>query len=185
MHVGMGLIQNEHGVWIVRVRVPKRLQEAVACVLDNGKDHQTFLQRSLGTKDKKEAIRLAPEVLVSFRKVLDKAEDSTGVAIRIRWPCETVTRQRNPNRLGDHFVHWLIGRLGLDVQLNVAAVYTGRSAGSDPSSSGRRFSIEPFQRQIACLTNEQQRRHGHHAVDRIHDRHEVPICSNVRANQSG
>jgi hypothetical protein len=74
MYVGMGLTQNEHGVWIVRNRVPKRLQEAAARVLDNGKERQTFLQRSLGTKDRKEATRLAPEVLVAFRKILDEAE---------------------------------------------------------------------------------------------------------------
>jgi hypothetical protein len=31
--VGLGLIQNEHGVWCVRRKVPKRLEEAVARVL--------------------------------------------------------------------------------------------------------------------------------------------------------
>ena len=61
MYVGMGLIQNEHGVWVVRRKVPPHLQEAVACVLDNGKDRQTFLQKSLGTKDRKEAARLSAE----------------------------------------------------------------------------------------------------------------------------
>jgi len=50
MYVGMGLIQNEHGVWIVRRKVQKRLQEAVARLLNNGKERQTFLQRSLGTR---------------------------------------------------------------------------------------------------------------------------------------
>jgi hypothetical protein len=70
----MGLISNEHGVWIVRRKVPNRLQEPVARVLNNGKDRQTFLQKSTGTKDKKEATRLAPVILVEFGKILDEAE---------------------------------------------------------------------------------------------------------------
>jgi hypothetical protein len=74
MYVGMGLKQNEHGVWIVRQRVPPRLREAVALVLDNGKERQTWLQKSLRTKDQREAKRLAPAVLVEFRKTLDEAE---------------------------------------------------------------------------------------------------------------
>ena len=32
--VGLGLIQNEHGVWCVRRKVPKRLEEAVARVAE-------------------------------------------------------------------------------------------------------------------------------------------------------
>src|SRR5258708_26212012 len=53
--------EREHGVWVVRRKVPPHLQEAVACVLDNGKDRQTVLQKSLGTKDRKEAARLSAE----------------------------------------------------------------------------------------------------------------------------
>src|SRR5262249_14139197 len=74
MYVGMGLIENEHGVWVERMRVPKRLQEAVARVLNKGKDQQKFLQKTTGTKDKKEATRLAPAILVEFGKILDEAE---------------------------------------------------------------------------------------------------------------
>ncbi|HKD30993.1 MAG TPA: site-specific integrase [Xanthobacteraceae bacterium] len=70
----MGLIPNEHGVWIVRRKVPKRLQEAVARVLNNDKDRQTFLQKTTGTKSKKEATRLAPAILVEFGKILAEAE---------------------------------------------------------------------------------------------------------------
>ena len=33
MRVGMGLIKNEHGVWQVRKKVPKRLEAARATVL--------------------------------------------------------------------------------------------------------------------------------------------------------
>jgi hypothetical protein len=45
MYVGMGLKQNDHGVWMVRQRVPPRLREAVALVLDNGKERQTWLPK--------------------------------------------------------------------------------------------------------------------------------------------
>jgi hypothetical protein len=48
MRVGMGLQKNEHGVWIVRRKVPTRLQQAVASVLDNGKGRQVFLQTVIG-----------------------------------------------------------------------------------------------------------------------------------------
>ena len=62
----MGLIQNRHGVWVVRRKIPSRLRESVASILDMDKDRRTFLQKSLGTKDRKEATRLAPGVQVSF-----------------------------------------------------------------------------------------------------------------------
>jgi hypothetical protein len=57
----MGLIRNEHGVWIVRrSEIPSRLREVVVRILDMGKDRRTFLRKSLGTMDRKEATRLAP-----------------------------------------------------------------------------------------------------------------------------
>jgi len=74
MHVGMGLMKNEHGIWVVRRKVPKHLQQAVASVLHNDKERQTWLQKSLDTKDKKEATRLAPEVLSVFNNTLAQAE---------------------------------------------------------------------------------------------------------------
>ena len=74
MYVGMGLTKNEHGVWVVRHKVPKRLQEPVARVLDNGKARQTWLQKYLGTKDQHEAKRRAVAVLTDFNKTLDHAE---------------------------------------------------------------------------------------------------------------
>jgi len=70
----MGLQKNEHGVWIVRHKVPVRLQQAVASVLDNGKERQVFLQESLRTKDKGEAKRLASPVLQRFNDTLAEAE---------------------------------------------------------------------------------------------------------------
>jgi integrase len=99
MYVGMGLIQNRHGVWVVRRKVSPHLQEAVARVLDNGKGRQTFLQKSLGTKDRREATRLAPEVLVSFQKTLGEAE-----ALLAERPVRTSLAQSEIDRIADfHF----------------------------------------------------------------------------------
>jgi hypothetical protein len=75
MHVGMGLIKNEHGVWCARVKVKKHLRAAVARVSDKrGKSRQTFLKQSLRTKDKAEAKRRLPAVLLEFNETLKKAE---------------------------------------------------------------------------------------------------------------
>jgi len=97
MYVSMGLIPNQHGVWIVRRKVPKRLQEAVARVLNNDKDRQAFLQKSTGTKNKKEATRLAPAILVDFGKILDEAE-----ALLAERPLRTSLAQSEIDRIADY-----------------------------------------------------------------------------------
>ena len=51
MRFSMGVQKNKHGIHYVRKKVPNGLQEAVAKVLANGKPRQTFLQKSLETKD--------------------------------------------------------------------------------------------------------------------------------------
>ena len=48
----------------------------MATVLGNGKKRQPWLQRSLRTKDKKEAKRLAPPILMELDRVLAEAEAS-------------------------------------------------------------------------------------------------------------
>jgi hypothetical protein len=73
MYVGMGLRKNEHGVFVVRIPVPKRLQEAVARVLDNGKGRQAYLQKTTGTKHKAEAKRIAVSVLTAFNETLSES----------------------------------------------------------------------------------------------------------------
>jgi hypothetical protein len=78
MRVSMSLFQNQHGVWCVRKKVPKALEQAVATVLGNGKKRQPWLQRSLRTKDKQEAKRLAPPILMELDRVLAEAEASRG-----------------------------------------------------------------------------------------------------------
>jgi hypothetical protein len=64
MRVTMGLLKNEHGVYYVRKKVPKRLQEAAALVTGASKSRQTWLKQSLKTKDVREAKRLTPPVLM-------------------------------------------------------------------------------------------------------------------------
>ena len=51
MRLLMGLSKNRHGTYYAVKKVPPALQEAVACVLGNGKPRQTWLKRSLSTKD--------------------------------------------------------------------------------------------------------------------------------------
>jgi hypothetical protein len=69
----MGLPRNRL-VWVVRRRVPQRLEEAVAQVLDNGKPRQLWLQTSTGTKERGEAKLIAVDVLASFDLAIDQAE---------------------------------------------------------------------------------------------------------------
>jgi hypothetical protein len=45
MRFSMAILKNERSVYIVRNKVPRDLQEAVANVLGNGKERQTFLQQ--------------------------------------------------------------------------------------------------------------------------------------------
>jgi integrase len=74
MAVGMGLIKDRNGTWIVRRKVPPRLREPVARVLNVSKQQQVWLQKSTGTKLKAEATRLAPAIMAEFAETLAKAE---------------------------------------------------------------------------------------------------------------
>ena len=70
----MGLIKNRHGVYEARKKVPTRLEEAIAKVLGEGKGRRSWLKRSLGTKNLREAnIRVKP-VLVTFDQTLARAD---------------------------------------------------------------------------------------------------------------
>jgi integrase len=105
MYIGMGLRKNRHGVWIVRYKVPKPLEEPVARVLDNGKERQTYLQKTTGTKDQREAKRIAPTVLVDFRKTLDEAE-----ALLAERPLRTSLAQSEIDRIAEfHYASVLAG----------------------------------------------------------------------------
>jgi integrase len=72
----MGLMKDRHGTFYARVKVPERLQAAVACVLAQGKDRQVFLKKSLDTKDLRAANVRAKPVLMGFDRVFSEAEQS-------------------------------------------------------------------------------------------------------------
>jgi integrase len=74
MRFAMGLLKNSHGVYILRKKVPKRLERAVAQVQGNGKPKQVFLQQSLKTKEKRDAERRAVPLLLEFDRILAQAE---------------------------------------------------------------------------------------------------------------
>ena len=74
MRALMGLIKNRHGVYNAQQRVPAALREAVATILGNGKIRQSWLKKSLGTKDLKQANILAKPVLAEFDKIIARAE---------------------------------------------------------------------------------------------------------------
>jgi hypothetical protein len=79
--------------------------EVVARVLDQGKERRRFLQKSLRTKDRKEAIRLAPAVLVRFQKTLEEAE-----ALLAERPLRTSLAQSEIDRIAEfHFAASLAG----------------------------------------------------------------------------
>src|SRR5262245_23773311 len=74
MRAMMGLQKDRHGTYYARQKVPIRLQEAVARVLDNNKVKQVWLKRSLGTKDLRKANVRAKPVLMEFDRIVARAE---------------------------------------------------------------------------------------------------------------
>jgi adenylate kinase family enzyme len=74
MRALMGLIKDRHGTYYARRKVPERLQEAVARILDSGKAKQMWLKKSLGTKVLAEANVRAKLVLLEFDRTLAQAE---------------------------------------------------------------------------------------------------------------
>ncbi len=98
MLVGMSLSKNEHGVWHVKKKVPKKLEEAAAQVLGNGKPRQSWLKRTLRTKDRREAKRLAPPILMEFNRILADAE-----ALLVEHPVRTTLDRREIGRIAEFF----------------------------------------------------------------------------------
>jgi hypothetical protein len=98
MPISMSVIQNKHGVFVVRKKVPKKLEEAAAVVTAASKPRVAFLQRSLRTKDKREARRLAPPVLMEFERVLAEAE-----ALLMERPLRSELDPREIERIASFF----------------------------------------------------------------------------------
>jgi integrase len=96
--VRLGLIQNEHGVWCVRRKVPKRLEEAVARVRGAPKERVSWLKKTLGTKDEKQAKVLATPVMMEFDRIIAQAE-----ALLVERPVRTELTEAEIKRIGDYF----------------------------------------------------------------------------------
>jgi hypothetical protein len=74
MRALMGLIKDRHGTYCAQNKVTERLQEAVARVLNSGRDRQAFLKKSLRTKSLKAANVAATHVLADFDRTFADAE---------------------------------------------------------------------------------------------------------------
>jgi integrase len=98
MRISMSIIKNEHGVFHVRKKVPKKLEAATAQALGASKPRVAWLKQSLGTKDAKEAKRLAPPVLMKFDRVLAQAE-----ALLAELPLRTSLDKREIERIAEYF----------------------------------------------------------------------------------
>jgi hypothetical protein len=80
-------LKNRHGVWIVRTKVPERLEGPAACALKNGKERPRYLQ-STGTKDRAEAKCIAVDGMAGFQETLRQAE-----ALVVERPLRTALSQ--------------------------------------------------------------------------------------------
>jgi len=96
--VGMGLIQNDHGVWCVRRKVPKHLEEAVARVKGVPKARQPWLKQSLRTKDEKRARVLSKPVMMEFDRIIADAE-----ALLVQHPLRTSLSGAEIKQISDYF----------------------------------------------------------------------------------
>jgi hypothetical protein len=94
----MGLIKNEHGVYHVRRKVPKGLEEATATVLGVPKPRVSWLKETLGTKDEKQARVRAKPVMMKFDGILAKAE-----ARLVEHPVRTELTEAEIKRIADYF----------------------------------------------------------------------------------
>jgi len=69
----MGILKNTHGVYYVRKKVPRGLEEAVARVTAAPRSRVSWLKKSLRTKDAREANLVAKRVLIEFDRILEQA----------------------------------------------------------------------------------------------------------------
>lgn len=71
----MGIIKGKNGVYQARKKVPKGWEERAAIAAGSNRPRLSWLKRSLGTKDRKEAAVLAKPVLIEFDTILAKAQN--------------------------------------------------------------------------------------------------------------
>jgi hypothetical protein len=101
----MGVSKNRHGTYYAIKKVPPRLEEATATVLGVSKQRQSFLKRSLRTKDLREANIRAKPVLMEFDRILSRAETLLGN----RPPRSTLTQSEIDRMAELHYVNLLAG----------------------------------------------------------------------------
>ena len=105
VRVGMGLIKNEHDVYCVRRKVPKRLEEATARVMGAPKERVSWLKESLRTKDAARAKILSKPVMMKFDRILAEAE-----ALVLERPVRTELTEAEIKQISDYFyAHELCG----------------------------------------------------------------------------
>ena len=90
--------KNRHGVYYVRKKVPKRLEQPTAEFLGNGKSRQVFLKRTLDTKDLREANIRAKPVLIEFDRILAQAE-----ALTVQRPLRATLEKREIDQIANYF----------------------------------------------------------------------------------
>jgi hypothetical protein len=101
----MGIVRNRYGVHEARKKVPKHLMEATATVLGASKQRQSWLKKSLGTKDPREAKIRAKPVLMEFDRVLARAE-----ALIAEKPLRASLTQAEIQRIAElHYANILAG----------------------------------------------------------------------------
>jgi integrase len=118
VRIGMGLIKNEHGVYHVRRKVPKHLEEATARVTGAAKARQPWLKQSLRTKDERRARVLSKPIMMEFDRIIAKAE-----ALAVEHPVRTKLTEGEVRQISDYFY---AHELGADEELRAEGV------GDDP-----------------------------------------------------
>ncbi len=148
MRISMSIIKNEYGVFHVRKKVPKRLEAAAAQAAGASKPRVAWLKQSLGTKDHKEAKRLAPPVLMKFDRILAQAE-----ALLVELPLRTSLDKREIERIAEYFYAYELaadedGRL--DGREDEAFFKTLRGNWTRRGSSTRTLSEQSLRRSSEC-----------------------------------
>src|SRR6476660_6286240 len=95
-------IENSAGVWCVQRKVPDKLQSAVARLLNSKKQAQKYLKKSLGTKNKLEAIRRAPHALADLDRTLREAEALAGQQLRTKKTLRTTVNDAEAKRMAEY-----------------------------------------------------------------------------------
>jgi len=114
----MGLIKNEHGVFHVRRKVPRGLEEHTATAMGVSKQRVSWLKETLRTKDEKRARVLAKPVMMKFDRILAQAE-----ALLVEHPVRTELTETEIKQIADYFY---ASELGADEQMREEGI------GSDP-----------------------------------------------------